>query len=169
LIGALVVAVIDSARQTSAEKAAAPMLEVLRDYDFRPVMHAASTDTLTKLDKVKFVDPLRVELIASESARRIAFQQSAASAILFCNVGYRLQNGNLYVTVRAEMYPKADALKQFRNDPAEGDPLNRGNVIYRKTFVFVKQAVTPASIKDDLAEGAASVARQLAADLNAGV
>jgi hypothetical protein len=169
ILGALIAAGIDSARQSSAEKSAAPMLEPLRDYDFRTVMLGASTDALTKLDKVKFSTPLRVELVASESARRIAFKQATASAILFCNVGYRLQTGNLVVTVRAEMYPKKDALKQFRNKPEESDPLDRGNVIYRKTFTFVKQAVTPTTIKDDLSEAAASVARQLAADLNEGV
>ena len=145
------------------------MLEPLRNYDFRTVMLDASTDALTKIDKVKFAMPLRVEVVASNSAKRIAFDQSTASAILFCNVGYRLESGNLIVTASAEMYPKIDTLKQFRNKPDETNPLDGGNVIYRKTFTFTKQAVTPVTIKESLSEAATNIARQLAADLNHGL
>ena len=168
LLGALIVAAIDSARQSNAEKAAAPMLEPLRDYDFRSVMLNASTDALTKIVKVK-VMPLRVEVVASDSSKRIAFDQSTASAVFFCNVGYRLESGNLIVTAYAEMYPKIDRLKQFRNKPEEANPLDSGNVIYRKTFTFTKQAVTPITIKENLSEAATNVAQQLAADLNHGL
>ena len=169
LLGALIAAAIDSSRQSSAEQAAAPMLEPLRNYDFRTVMLDASTDALTKIDKVKFAMPLRVEVVASNSVKRIAFDQSTASAILFCNVGYRLESGNLIVTASAEMYPKIDTLKQFRNKPDETNPLDGGNVIYRKTFTFTKQAVTPVTIKESLSEAATNIARQLAADLNHGL
>jgi hypothetical protein len=169
LIGALIVAAVDSARRSNAETAAAPMLEALRDYDFRTVMLDASTDALTKIDKVKFGMPLRVELVASDSAKRIAFDESIASAILFCNINYRLESGNLIVVAAAEMYPKVDSLKQFRNKPNETNPLDSGNVIYRKTFTSSKQAVTPTTIKEYLSEAATSVARQLAADLNHGL
>jgi len=60
-------------------------------------------------------------------------------------------------------------LKQFRNKPEETNPLNIGNVIYRKIFTFTKQAVTPITIKENLSEAATNVARQLAADLNHGL
>jgi len=169
LLGALIAAGIDSARRSSAKKAAAPMLEPLRDYDFRTVMLNALTDALTKIDKVKFAMPLRVEVVASDSSKRIAFDQSTASAILFCNVGYRLESGNLIVTASTEMYPKIEMLKQFRNKPEETNPLDGGNVIYRKTFTFTKQAVTPVTIKESLSEAAINVAHQLAADLNHGL
>ena len=169
LIGALIVAAIDSARRSNAETAAAPMLETLRDYDFRTVMLDATTDALIKIDKVKFGMPLRVEVVASDSAKRIAFDQSTASAILFCNVSYRLESGNLIVVAAAEMYPKVDSLKQFRNKPNETNPLDSGNVIYRKTFTFSKQAVTQNTIRGYLSEAATSVAGQLAADLNHGL
>ena len=124
------------------------MLEPLRDYDFRAVMLNALTDALTKIDKVKIAMPQRVEVVASDSSKRIAFDQSTASSILFCYVGYRLESGNLIVTASAEMYPKIERLKQFRNKPEEANPLDSGNVIYRKTFVFTKQAVTPITIKE---------------------
>lgn len=169
LLGSLLAAAIDEARRSSAEKAAAPMFEPLRDYDFRTVMLNASTDALTKIDKVKVAMPLRVEVVASDSSKRIAFDQSTASAVLYCNVNYRLQSGNLIVTASAEMYPKIEMLKQFRSKPEETNPLNSGNVIYRNTFTFTKQAVTPTVIKEYLSEAASNVARQLAADLNHGL
>lgn len=169
LIGALVVLAIDSARRSSAEEAAAPILEGLRDYDFRTVMLNASNEALAKIDKVKVIAPLQVETIVSDSAKRIAYDQSSASAVLFCNVGYRLESGNLMVTAFAEMYPKKTALKTFRNKPEETNPLEAGNVIYRKTFVFTKQAIAAANIKEGLNEAAVSIAKQLAADLNHGI
>lgn len=169
LLGALIGASIDSSRQSNAEKEAAPMIESLRDYDFRTVMLGASTEALTNIDQVKFVMPLRVDAVASDSAKRIAFDQSTSSAILFNNVSYQLKSGNLIVTAKAEMYPKADTLKQFRNKPSETNPLDRGNVIYRKIFTFTKQAVTQTTIKDSLTEAATSIASQLAADLNHGL
>jgi len=168
-LGVLVAAAFDEARRSKAEKEAAPMLETLRDYDFRIVMLNASTDALIKIDKVKVGIPLCVEVVASDSSKRIAFDQSTASALLYCNVDYRLQSGNLIVTANAEMYPKTEMLKQFRNKPEETDPLNSGNVIYRKTFTFTKQAVAPSVIKESLSEAAANIAHQLAADLNHGL
>lgn len=165
----LIASAIDSSRQSSAANAAAPLLEPLRDYDFRAVMLKASSDALTKVEKVKVAMPLRVEVVASDSSRRITFDQSAASAVLFCNVGYRLESGNLIVTAAAEIYPKIEVLKQFRVKPDEVNPLDRGNAIYRKTFTFSKQAVAPTTIKESLTEAAANVARQLAADLNHGI
>lgn len=169
LIGALVVMAIDSARQSRAEEAAAPVLETLRDYDFRVVMLNATNEALAKIDKLKVVMPMRVETIASDSSRRIAFDESSASAILFCNVGYRFETGNLIVSAFAEMYPKKAALKQFRNKPEETNPLEAGNVIYRKTFTFTKQAIAASNIKASLNEAATSIASQLAADLNHGI
>lgn len=169
LIGALVVMAIDSARQSRAEGAATPVLETLRDYDFRVVMLNATNEALAKIDKLKVVIPVRVETIASDSARRISFDESSASAILFCNVGYRLEAGNLMVAAVAEMYPKKAALKQFRNKPEETNPLEAGNVIYRKTFAFTKQAIAASNIKASLNEAATSIASQLAADLNHGI
>lgn len=169
LIGALVATAIDSARQSSAEKEAAPILNSLRDYDFRVVMLKASNDALTQIDKLKFDIPLRVDQVSSDSARRIAFDQSTASAVLFCKVGYRLEHGRLIVNATAEMYPKVAALKAFRAKPDESNPLSEGNAIYRKTFTSVKQAITPNNVQASLSEAAANVARQLAADLNHGI
>jgi len=88
-LGVLIAAAIDSASRSIAAKAAAPMFEPLRDYDFRAVMLNASTDELTKIDKVKVAIPLRVEVVASDSSKRIAFDQSTASAVLFCNIDYK--------------------------------------------------------------------------------
>ncbi|MEI7431560.1 MAG: hypothetical protein WCL27_13985, partial [Betaproteobacteria bacterium] len=169
LIGALIIAAVDSARQSSAEKDAAPMIEELRDFDFRTVMLGALTEALAKTDQNKFSIPQRVEVIDSDSSKRMAFDQSTASAILFCNVGYRLESGNLIVSVSAVMYPKTESLKQFRYKPEETNPLDRGNAIYRKYFTFSQQAVTPSTIKEGISDAATKLARHLADDLNHGI
>jgi hypothetical protein len=169
LIGALVMAAVDSSRQSSAKEAAAPVIEALRDYDFRAVMLGALTNELAKVDPVKYSIPQRVEVLKSDSLRRIAFDQSTASAIFFCDVGYRLESGNLIVTVSVDMYPKTDALKQYRYKPEETNPLDNGNVIYKKFFTLSQQAVTPTSIKENMSEAAGNLARHIAADLNHGI
>lgn len=134
LLGALIAVAIDSSRRSSAEQDAAPILESLQSYDFRNVMMEASVGALNNLDKVRLVMPPRVEVVESESARRIAYDQSSESAILFCRIGYKYQSGNLIVTANAEIYPKKILLKQYRIRPEETNPLNDGNAIYRKSF-----------------------------------
>ncbi|TGP43172.1 hypothetical protein EN871_15210 [bacterium M00.F.Ca.ET.228.01.1.1] len=166
LLGALIVAGIDAARRASAEKDAAPMFDQLHDYDFRTVMKQASNDAIATLQDVKFSAPLDVETVNSSTQKRIAYDKSSASAVLFVDVGYQLQSGNLYISANAVMYPKASALLEFRKKPNDADPLDAGNAIYRKTFNFGKQHVAAAEIKGDLTEGANSIASQLAADLN---
>lgn len=166
VVGVLVAAAIDSRLQADAEKAATPILESSRDYNFRAAMLDASTEELSKVDKIKFALPLRIKTEESESTRRVAFDQSTASALLFCNVGYRLESGNLIVTATAEMYPKVDSLKQFRIKPNSSNPLGSGNAIYRKVFTLAKQSVTPTTVNEKLSEAVADVARELAADLN---
>jgi hypothetical protein len=168
LIGALIGAAIDSSRQSTAEKEAEPIIEALKDYDFRKVMLEASADAMKKIDKVK-LDAVRLEKVPSDSAIRIAFDQSSASAVLFCNVGYALSSGNIVVNAIAEIYPKNTDLKQFRNKPDETNPLGSGNFIYRKIFSFSKQAVDKDNIKASLSEAAASIAGQIAADVNHGI
>ncbi|WP_146144285.1 hypothetical protein [Paraburkholderia sp. BL25I1N1] len=166
LLGALVAAGIDAARRSSAEKDAAPIIEQLRDYDFRTVMKQASNDALGTVTDVKFRAPLDVDTVASSTQKRIIYDKSSASAILFVDVGYQMQSGNLYISANAVMYPKSNELLQFRKKPNESDPLDAGNAIYRKTFNFGKQNVSATDIKSGLTEGANSIATQLAADLN---
>lgn len=169
LLGALIVIAIDSARQSSAEREAAPLLESLQGFDFRNVMMEASVDALNNINRVRLVLRPRVESVDSESAKRIAYDESSESAVLFCRVGYKYQSGNLLVTANAEIYPKKTALKQYRFKPEEANPLNDGNAIYRKSFHFIKQAVNPNTIRESLQEAAISVSKQLAADLNHGI
>ncbi|HEV3422555.1 MAG TPA: hypothetical protein VG105_02005 [Paraburkholderia sp.] len=166
LLGALIVAGIDAARRSAAEKNAAPILEQLHDYDFRTVMKQASNDAVGTVQQVKFSAPLDVDTVGSSTQRRIVYDNSSASAVLFIDVGYQLQSGNLYISANAVMYPKSSALQQFRKKPNESDPLDAGNAIYRKTFNYGKLNVAADDIKSDLTEGANSIASQLAADLN---
>lgn len=166
LIGVLVAAAIDSARRNNAQKAATPLLEPLRDYDFRAVMQDSSNNAISKLNTLKLAAPVQIEQIDSGSRKRIDYDQSSASAVLFCNIRYRLESGDLIVTAIAEMFPKATSLMQYRSKPSDSDPLSEGNAIYRKTFMFSKQAVTPENIKEGLNEAANSIAVQLADDLD---
>lgn len=166
LLGALIVAGIDAARRANAESNAAPMFEQLKSYDFRAVMKQTSNDAIGALPDLKFSAPLDVDTVSSGSEKRIVFDKSTASAVLFVDVGYQLQSGNLYASANAVMFPKSDKLLQFRKKPNEADPLDAGNAIYRQTFSFSKQNVSAADIQSDLTEAAQSLASQLAADLN---
>lgn len=166
LIGALIFAGIDSARRSNAEKEAAPIIQQLQNYDFRTVMLNTLSAEIPKIVTIKFNTPIRIETIYSESQKRISFDQSTASVVLFTTVDYRLESGNLIINSNLEMYPKSESLLKFRNKPSDSNPIDNGNVIYRKTFAFTKQAVTAYNIKDSLAEGASSIAKQIVADLN---
>jgi hypothetical protein len=171
LIGVLVAATIDSVKQSNAEKNAAPLIENLKYYDFRKVMLDASNQATENTEKnnVIKIKPLRLETVASDSAKRIAFDKTDAGAIIFCNVGYRIESGNLIVSALTEIYPKNSELKQFRNKPDEKDPLSSGNAIYRKNFYFAKQAVDKDNIKEALSEAAISVSQQIVDDVNHGI
>jgi hypothetical protein len=136
LIGALIVAAVDAKRQSNAEKGAAPFMDALRDYDFRPAMLKATTDALSGVTQVLFESPQRVVTIDSESSRRVAFDDSKASAVLFYKVTYHLQSGGLFVTADAEMYSKVDELKPIKNTSRDANPIAFGNAIYRRTFTF---------------------------------
>jgi hypothetical protein len=166
LLGALLAAGIDAARRSSAEKTAAPILEQLHGYDFRAVMKQASNHAASALHDVRFSAPLDVDTVESDSEKRIVFDNSSASAVLFVDVGYQLQSGNLYISARATLYPKSGNLLQFRRKPDATNPLAAGNAIYRKTFNFSKLNVAAVDIRSDLTEGANSIASQLVADLN---
>ncbi len=166
LIGMLVAAGIDSVRQSSAEEKAAPIIQQLQDYDFRVVMLNALQAEIPKVTTIKVNTPIQLETIDFESQKRISFDKASSSAVLFNTVKYRYESGNLIITANVEMYPKVNALLKFRNRPNNENPVNAGNIIYRQRFTFTKQAITADNIKDSLAEGAASIAKQVVADLN---
>lgn len=169
LIGALIGAAIDSSRQSQAERTAQPIIENLRSYSFRDVMLDASNEAFSKISNVKFSMPLSIDVVASDSARRIAFDRSNKSAVLFGNVNYELKLGNLHVYASVDMFPKANPLKAFRKQPDESEPLEKGNAIYRKSFSFVKHGVSARTVKYDLSEAARSLAKQIADDIGHGI
>lgn len=165
LLGALIVAAIDSSRRSSAEEKATPILEELKDYDFRSVMLNEASEALRKTENNKIAIPLRSDNVGTEPSLRIAFDKSAASALLVWEVKYRMESGNLLVDATVVMYPKAPALKQYRAKPDEANPLAEGNAIYRKSFSYTQQAVSANTVKDGLTTAAKNLARQLAADV----
>jgi len=57
-------------------------------------------------------------------------------------------------------------LLKFRHSPNAADPLDDGNVIYRRILVYEKEMITPNNIRQSLNDGALGIARKMAADLN---
>lgn len=165
VLGVLIAAAFDEVRLKRAEKNATPILEASRNYDFRAALSNSMNEKLSRLTKFSIRLPAQLDTVGSNSSKRIAFDHSTASALLFCHVRYWLESGNLNILVQAEIYPKSGELMGFRKTPNDGNPLDEGNAIYRKMFSHSNQAVTPEAIRANLSEGAESIARQLALDL----
>jgi len=166
VLGVLIAAGIDSVRRSNAEKAASPIIHQLQSYDFRAVMLKALSTELAKSDKVNTKQPIRLETIDSESQQRIWFDQSNADTVIFNNVTYRLESGNLIITANVRMFPKANNLLKLRIKPDAANPFDAGNAIYFKVFSFTKQGITASNVKESLSDGAISVAKQIVADLS---
>jgi hypothetical protein len=166
LLGALIVQAIDESRRASAQKAQITVVEAVNDFDFRTRMANQLSAEFGRVQSLRLRTPVQLETIDSESQRRIAFDRSQASAVLFSRVSYKFLEGKIVVTATNLMYPKARALMALRAKPNDGNPLDDGNVIYRRTFNFTKHAVTRDNVRESLGEGLSNVAWQLAADLN---
>ena len=166
LIGALVCVAIDSSRRSKAKKESAPIMQQLQNYDFRTVMLKALSNEIPKVSTIKFNLPIRLETIVSQSQKRISFDQSNASVVLFTHVAYRLESGNLIVNSTVNMYPRTKKMFTFIKNPDDSNPIDNGNSIYRKVFTFTRQAITAKNIRRSLFEGANSLAKQIVADLN---
>lgn len=97
-----------------------------------------------------------------------AYEASTASAVLFFVYGFVLEEqGAIRFEGWAWLMPKSPALKRFRPQPDDANPLAFGNAIYRKTFRFWKNPPsTPSEIHAVFVEGANAVAAKAAADLN---
>lgn len=166
LLGALIVAAIDDARRTKAQKAQAGLSDAVSDFDFRSRMAKQLSAELARVQTVNLQSPVQLETTDSPSLRQVAYDRSKSSAVLFVNVSYKVIDGTLLVTANCLMYPKSSALMPLRNAPNENDKLDQGNSIFRKNFTFTQQAVDSNNIRESLLHGIASVAWQLAVDLN---
>jgi hypothetical protein len=166
LLGALIVQAIDESRRATAQKAQVTVVDAVNGFDFRTRMSNQLNAEFGRVQSVRLQTPVQLETIDSDSQRHIAFDRSPASAVLFTRVSYKLIEGKLVVSSVNLMYPKARALMHLRTKPNDGNPLDDGNVIYRRTFTFVRQAVTRDNVREGLADGLSNVAWQLAADLN---
>jgi hypothetical protein len=171
LIPGLIAAYVNAERQDSATVAADPILNKLADYDFRAAVQYAWTAEAAKLTRFKIRTPIRVEtyepgLPEAQTQKRADFERSDASAVMFANIEYTLRSGTLIVTAKVEIFPKAASLLKFRHSPNAADPLDEGNVIYRKTLIYEKEFVTLNNVRRRLDDGAIGIARQIAADLD---
>lgn len=169
LLGVLFAAAIDSARRSSAEKEATPIVQSIQNYDFRQVMLKEATSSLSSLKNVKANLPINIDTVGSALTFRIAYDKSTANAFLLCNIGYSLNSGNLIVTLHASMYPKAQKLKKYRDNPDESNPLDNGNVIYNNKFSFIKEGIAASNIQESLNEAAHNLAKQLSTDIDYGI
>jgi hypothetical protein len=163
LIGLLVAVAIDSSRQASANKHASPIIKKLENYDFRKTMLAQMK---SKSAGLNYQVKNKLETVASESNKRIVFDEASMDAVLFTTVSYRIESKNLMITAVSEMYPKKKSLYPFRNKPSDSKPTDIGNIIYRKEFRFSAQGINASNITTNLSDGAASIAEQIAKDLS---
>ena len=166
LLGALVVAGVDAARQADAEKQAKPIIAALQTYDFRAVLKKTLTTELQNVTTFKFGTDLQQDTIASAVQRRIDFDNAEGDAVLFIYVEYRLESGNLIVEANAILYPKTDELKAYRVNPKASDPVGESSFIYKRTFSVSQQGITDKNVAEKLDGAAQSIAKQLVADLN---
>jgi hypothetical protein len=166
LLGALIVQAIDESRRAAALKGQITVVEAVNDFDFRTRMTNQLSAEFGRVQSLRLRTPVQLETIDSDSQRRIAFDRAQASAVLFSRVSYKFLEGKIVVTASNLMYPKARALMALRSKPNDSNPLDDGNVIYRRTFTFTQRAVTRENVRESLGEGLSNVAWQLAADLN---
>lgn len=166
LLGALIVMAIDSSRQSSAEEAAAPIIKKLENYDFRSVVSEKMSNGSKNLKKQLLNDKVQINEIDTDDQKRISYQNSTASAVLFTNIYYQLKTNNLIISASTEMYPKSKNLLPFRHKENIENELDEGNVIYRQRFQFMKNAVSADNIVASLNEGVDSIVKQMLDNLN---
>lgn len=165
-LGSLLASAIDARRQSDAQKIATPILDALKGYDFRAVMARAIADEQARRPALPMRTPWWLETVDSEDHRRGLYAAAKDGAVLFVAVRYRLEAGNLQVNADARMFPKSAALASFRPAPDDANPLAEGNAIYRKSFVVMRQNLSPYNVAAVLSDAAASIAEQLLADLS---
>lgn len=164
-LGSLLASAIDARRQSDAQKIATPIIDALKDYDFRAVMARAMADEQARRPALPMRSPWWLATVDSESHRRGLYDAAKDGAVLFVAVRYRLEAGNLHVNADARLFPKSAALASFRPSPNDANPLDEGNAIYRKSFVVIRQNLSPYNVAAVLSDAAASIAEQLLADL----
>jgi hypothetical protein len=171
LLDQLLAAYIDKKRQESAATAATPIVSELQAYDFRGALRSAWVREFEALSPARFRVPPGIDATPAGTdagaARRPWFERSDAGAVLFADIDHTLQSGALLITARVEIYPKAAALMKYRPRPADAQPLDDGNAIYRNTFQFKREFVTATNVRRALDEGVADIAHRIAVDLGA--
>jgi L-ribulose-5-phosphate 3-epimerase UlaE len=111
----------------------------------------------------------QVESINSASNKRIHLLKTNSDALLVSNIDYALNAGNLIISARVSLYPKATNLKKFmKNSKDENtfDMTDIDNTIYNKNFTFTKQSISVSNIKNSLNEGAKNISEQIIDDLS---
>ncbi|SEM39391.1 hypothetical protein SAMN04489760_11334 [Syntrophus gentianae] len=165
LIPDLMAVIATRSKLSEAKLSAIPILQQLKEYNFRAVLQNAFAEEAAKL-KPPFGPPTRLEINDVASGKKVSFSESRAGLVMFTIIDYRLESGSLIINALVEMIPKADPLMQYRHSANNSDPLDEGNVIYRKTFTHTKEFITARNVRKNLTDGATSIARQIFTDLN---
>jgi hypothetical protein len=166
ILGAIIVYAIDDARRAKASQAQASLTNMVKDFDFRSKMMVQQTAEFNRIKTNSLIAPIQFSEVDSDSQRKILYDSSKASAILFSSVIYKWIDGSLVATSDNIIYPKTAALNSLRDKPNNASILDIGNAIYRKKFNFKKESITTQNITAALNEAVTNLAWQLASDLN---
>jgi hypothetical protein len=165
ILGAIIVTAIDDVRRSKASQAQATLTKSVEDFNFRNKMVAQQAAEFSRTDVASRFSPLQMQIVDSESQRKIFYDNSKASAVLFSRIDYKWVSGSLVATSNNIIYPKISALRSFREKPNESNVLDIGNAIFRKIHTFKRESVTEKNINAVLSEAVTNLAWQLATDL----
>jgi hypothetical protein len=139
----------------------------LPTFDYPADVLQATKTAFTRIDRLDIALPADV-VRDGRAGTLAAYEASKADAVLFFGITYLLEEqGWIRFDGWVWLLPKSAALKRFRPQPNDANPLDPGNAIYRKVFRFWKNpGSTPAEIHGVFVQGANTVAAKAAAELN---
>lgn len=165
LLGVFVAAAVDGYRSEKARSDAAPIVAALQGFDVQAELLKELTEKLQAVPDMKvIVRPTIIPSGNSADAER-AYAESTAASVLLMTVGYEIRSGDLWLSLRMALYPKSEALKQFRPRPNNGQPLDKGNALLHITPVIKTDAVTAANIRAVVQDSIVRLAMSAAAVL----
>lgn len=167
-IGKLVANTMDlnAASRSVSKETSVKIVKQLEGYDFRKAMLTALSVEIKKSKTIKFNSHVNLSKDNSFSQKRILFSKAQGNMVLFIDVYYRTESGNLIISALAQMFPKSEHLLKFNKTPDGLDPLAEGKLVYRNYFSFTKKAALTYNTKYILTEGTKSIAKQIIADIN---
>jgi hypothetical protein len=147
LLGIFVAAAVDGYRSAKMRSDAAPIVAALQGFDFQAELLKALTEKLGEVPNMKVIVRPTIFQSGNPADAETAYAESTAPSVMLMTVGYEIRSGDLWLSLAMALYPKSDALKQFRPRPNDGQPLDKGNALLHITPVIKTDAVTAANIR----------------------